>query len=186
MPEDNKPVEPVVPVEPVKEITPEQKQEVKEIVSLSNKDIKWREKYKLSISELEQTKLAQEAEKKQLLEEVTTKEQKAKMYEQKLLDAKLEAQAIAAGIQDLDLIKLIDKSKMAVNEDGTVSGLSEAISEFKTNKPHFFGTEKKLSSSTNAAVPTQEAVQKKSAFDLTSEEWKAFQGDIRAGVKALR
>ena len=55
-------------------------------------------------------------------------------------DAELRAAATAAGIRDPDLIPLIDKSTITIDDEGNVTGAAEAVAAFKTKKPEFFGS----------------------------------------------
>ena len=54
------------------------------------------------------------------------------------IDAELRAQATAAGLRDLDLLPLIDRTALTCDDDGNVAGVGEAIAAFKTKKPEFF------------------------------------------------
>lgn len=147
-------------------------------------DAKWRAKFKMTKSEFEEFKLASEKEKSELLSkhEATLKDRQS--MQDKLIDAKIEAQAVAAGIKDLEFVKLMDKSSVKIDEKGDVQGVSEAINAFKTRKPELFGTEKKFSSSSNAAVSTgtgtSSAPAGRNAWDIPKEEWKT------AKLKAMK
>lgn len=57
-----------------------------------------------------------------------------------LINAELKAAAIGAGLADLDLLHLpaLDRTKIKVDEDGNVTGVEEALTEFKTKKPEYF------------------------------------------------
>lgn len=62
----------------------------------------------------------------------------ATKIKERTADAELRAQATAAGLADLELLPLIDRSKITVDDDGNVTGATEAIAEFKTKKPNYF------------------------------------------------
>jgi Phage minor structural protein GP20 len=53
-------------------------------------------------------------------------------------DATLRAEAAAAGLADLELLPLIDVSKVTVDDEGNVIGAVEAIAAFKEKKPTYF------------------------------------------------
>ena len=158
-------------------LEPEKKVDAKEaaeVEKLDDDSIRWRAKYKMSKSQLEEFKLATEGEKKELLTKFEASQKKELVMQDKLIDAKLEAQAIAAGIRDIELVKLIDKSNLKLNENGEVEGLTDAVNAFKTRKPDFFGAEKKTSTSSNASFGSgaDTKVSKLNARDLKDDDWK--------------
>jgi hypothetical protein len=53
-------------------------------------------------------------------------------------DAELRAQAQAAGLQDMDLLPLINRSGIVVDDEGNVTGVAEAIEALKVKKPVYF------------------------------------------------
>jgi hypothetical protein len=92
--------------------------------------------------------------------------------EKRVIDAELKAQAIAAGLQDLDFIKLIDASEIKLSEDGKIEGLEKAVNDFKVSKPALFAAEKRISSSKNEKLPTgDEKVETTDALKMTPEEF---------------
>jgi len=150
-----------------------------DVVNLPDREIKWRAKYKMTKEALETTKLEAERENKQLLESINRSRQEKSNMEQQLVDAKLETMAVAAGITDLDLIKLIDKSSIKTDEQGNITGIKEAVDFFKKSKPYFFGSEKRTSSSTN--IPTIQETSSKvfDAFSMTPQEFKEEMNKIK-------
>jgi hypothetical protein len=69
-----------------------------------------------------------------------TAAQATSVFKDRTRDAELRAAALGAGLVDLDLLPLIDKTGITVGDDGTVSGITEAIAKFKEKKPTYFGT----------------------------------------------
>jgi hypothetical protein len=63
---------------------------------------------------------------------------RAERFRARFVDAELRAHASVAGIVDLDLIPLIDRSAVAVDDDGNVTGVEAAVAAFRTAKPSFF------------------------------------------------
>lgn len=157
--------------------------EAKSLDGLNDDGIKWRAKYKLTKSELEESKLTAEKEKTQLIEKVTSTQTEKKTLESRLIQAELKAQAIAAGIRDLELVKLIDLNEVKLNDSGSIEGLEKAVSDFKARKPDFFGSEKKTHSSTNANanMGTENKVAQKDARTMSDEEWKKNKAQYMAG-----
>ncbi len=74
--------------------------------------------------------------------EAANKEQKA-AFEQQMQDLRfqtaLETELIKANVVDADLVGVkLDKSKVKLNEDGTLTGLSEQLEGLKTNYSFLF------------------------------------------------
>ena len=152
--------------------------EAETVTKMRDSDIKWRAKYKLTKEELEDLRAKAEQEQSSLKQTIDTTLKERVRVEEKLIDAKLEAVAVSAGITDLDLVKLIDKSNLRLTETGEISGLQEAVQAFKQAKPNFFGTEKKVSSSTNAPLPSEGTPQLVRAMDMSPEEWQKQKNKI--------
>lgn len=146
--------------------------ETETVTKMRDSDIKWRAKYKLTKEELEDLRAKAEQEQTSLKQTIDTTLKERVRVEEKLIDAKLEAVAVSAGITDLDLVKLIDKSGLKLTETGEISGLQEAVQAFKQAKPNFFGAEKKVSSSTNAPLPSEGTPKLVRAMDMSPEEWQ--------------
>lgn len=151
------------------------------ISQMRDSDIKWRAKYKMTREELETVKLQSEQQAKELSERVNLTLKEKQAVESKFVDAKLESLAISAGITDVDLVKLIDKSNVKLNEAGEIIGLTEAVQAFKQAKPNFFGAEKKLSSSSNAATITESTTKPIRAMDMSKEEYEARRRKLLSG-----
>lgn len=147
---------------------------VQQTAKMTDADIKWREKYKVTKQELEASKAASEKEKREIASKVEATVKEKTQLEQKWVEAELKAEATAAGLKDLDLTKLIDVSGVKINE-GRIEGLKEAIESFKTKKPEYFGNNKLSSSSSNAGIPNtgSSSVQTKSAWDMDKKEYES-------------
>lgn len=95
------------------------------------------------------TKRAEEAERKlaetetsipvKIKEATAPFETRLTKLQSRTLDAEIKVAAQAAGIVDLDLIPLLDKTNIKIDDDGNVTGVTEAITDLKTKKPAFFG-----------------------------------------------
>jgi hypothetical protein len=57
---------------------------------------------------------------------------------QRILDSEVRTAAAEAGLVDLDLLPLLSREKITVDEDGNVSGVKEALEELKGKKPDWF------------------------------------------------
>jgi hypothetical protein len=57
----------------------------------------------------------------------------------RIINAEVRAAATNLGIQNMDDLKLVDASKLTINEDtGEVLGVSELLAEFKRTRPYLF------------------------------------------------
>lgn len=65
-------------------------------------------------------------------------QQVAEKVKKRAIDAELKAAAATAGLQDMDLLPLIERTGLACDDDGNVTGAAEAVAAFKTKKPEFF------------------------------------------------
>lgn len=91
--------------------------------------------------------------------------------EKRIIRAELKAEAIKAGIVDLDGLSLADLSGVKIDENGEVVGGKEAIEKLKESKPYLFGTKKSTSSKDEPPKPKDQG-QPKSARDMDKDEWK--------------
>lgn len=151
-----------------------------DVSKLTDNDIKWRAKYKSTKDELETFRVQAEKEKQDLANKFDSTHKEKQTVEKRWIEAEIKAQAIAAGIKDLDLVKLIDTSELKIGQNG-IEGLQKAIEDFKTKKPDFFGLEKKFSSSTNAPFPTDTKATVVNANDMSKEEWEKAKSKVMYG-----
>lgn len=87
-----------------------------------------------------------------------------------LVMSELKAEAIRAGMVDLDGLKLLDPSAVAVGERGEVTGAATAMERFRRAKPWLFGG---ASSTTTAVPPPSQPPRAKRATDMSPEEYRA-------------
>jgi hypothetical protein len=92
-----------------------------------------------------------------------------KQAAEKLLRAELKAEAIQAGMIDLDGIKLIDLSEVTISETGEVVDAAAVLAKLKRAKPWLFGQGR--SSSAAAHAPRPEPPRVRHANELSHEEW---------------
>ncbi len=106
-----------------------------------------------------------------LLAETDAKIAAAKLdADNRLIGAELKAAALRAGLEDPDLLKLMDRSALTIGDDGEVVGIDEAVKAFKTAKPYAFRDPK---STTTTTKPPATAT--KTEFKDLSAEQKAAQ-----------
>jgi hypothetical protein len=143
------------------------------------RDVKWRAKYSAKAEEAENLKKQAEAEKNDLQAKIDNTVKQSQAMQKRVIEAELKAQAVTAGLQDLDFLKMIDVSTLKISEDGGIEGLEKAISDFKASKPALFAAEKKSSSSKNEKLPNDN--EKENAFDafkVTDEEYRAKKSEM--------
>jgi hypothetical protein len=93
----------------------------------------------------------------------------------KLIHAELKAEAVRAGMIDLDGLKLLDASELNLDKDGNVVGGSAVMDRFKRIKPWLFGGG---SSSMPVAPPPAQPARSKLATEMTEAEYKAARATI--------
>ena len=98
-----------------------------------------------------------------------------RMHDQRIMRAELKAEAVRAGMVDLDGLKLVETEDLKLNDKGEVEGATMLMSRLKRSKPWLFGTG---NSSSSAAPPPSAPPQKKSALEMTEEEWRRARADI--------
>lgn len=87
----------------------------------------------------------------------------------RLIHAELKAEALRAGIIDLDGLKLLDTGALKLDASGEVEGGAQAVAALKRAKPWLFGA---ASSSSPAKPPPAQAPRQKLATEMTDEEYR--------------
>lgn len=95
--------------------------------------------------------------------------------DQKLIRAELKAEAVRAGIVDLDGLKLLDVSGAKMNERGEVEGGAQMIAGLKRGKPWLFSA---VSSSSSATAPTAAPPRQKLASEMTEAEYRVARAEL--------
>jgi hypothetical protein len=92
-------------------------------------------------------------------------------YASRLILARIQTEAVKAGMIDLDGLKLADLSAVTLRPDDKLIGAKEAMESLRRSKPWLFGTT--LSSSSAAAAPPSQSARPRSAMEMTDEEYIA-------------
>jgi hypothetical protein len=92
-----------------------------------------------------------------------------------VIRAELKAEAVRAGMVDLDGLKLADTSVVTLNDKGEVVGAASLMASLRRAKPWLFGA---ASSSSVAAVPAAASVRAKSATEMSYTEWQAARKEL--------
>lgn len=87
-----------------------------------------------------------------------------------ILKAHLQAEAVRAGMIDLDGLKMLDTSHLSVTEDGEVRGVVGLMEKVRKEKPWLFG---KPSTSAPGGAPPSQPPRHKLATEMTDAEYKA-------------
>lgn len=107
-------------------------------------------------------KAAKDAEERASAAEAAAKE--------RVIRAELRTAAIRAGMIDLDGLKLLDISAIALQDDGTVSGADELMDAAKKAKPYLFGSATPSTSNPNPP-PAPKPPSAKTALEMTDDEF---------------
>jgi len=89
--------------------------------------------------------------------------------EARIIHAELKAEAIRAGMVDLDGLKLVASGAVTLDAAGEVAGAAEAIRALRQGKPWLFGGG---NSSHPAAAPGPQEAKPKLATEMSYEEWQ--------------
>ena len=93
----------------------------------------------------------------------------------RIIRAELRAEAVRAGMVDLDGLKLIDTTALALGADGEVAGAAALMRDVRRAKPWLFGA---ASTSSTAAAPASEPPQARRATEMSDEEWRAARAEL--------
>ena len=94
-----------------------------------------------------------------------------KQSEARLIRAELKAEAVRAGMIDLDGLKLLDMSSIRLNESGEVQDASAIMAQFRKAKPWLFNTT--TSPSAIMTTPPTLSLRQKHATEMTMPEYAA-------------
>ena len=101
-------------------------------------------------------------------------------------DAALRLAATKAGLIDMDLLVLVDASKITFDDKGEPNNVDALITELQTAKPAIFGKPGTAPAKTNTTqtkpAPKPADTKVKRATEMTDEEYEKARGNIRRGV----
>lgn len=92
-----------------------------------------------------------------------------------LVRAELKAEAVRAGMVDLDGLKLVDPAEVQMNEAGEVEGAAALMQKLRRAKPWLFA---ERHSSSPVAVPPAQPPQARRATEMSLDEWRAARADL--------
>ena len=91
-----------------------------------------------------------------------------------LRQAELRAEAMRAGIVDIDGLRLLDPESLGGGREA-IPAASEVIGKLRRDKPWLFGASH---SSSAGAAPSAAPVRRRLATDMTIEEWRAARAEL--------
>ena len=92
-----------------------------------------------------------------------------------IVRAELKAEAVRAGMVDLDGLKLLDASRVKVGANGEVEGATALMRELRRAKPWLFGG---ASSSSTAGAPPAQPPKPRLATEMNFDEWQNARADL--------
>lgn len=101
--------------------------------------------------------------------------------EQRIIRAELKAEALKAGMVDLDGLKLADLSSIKIDEKGEVTGATELMAALKESKPYLF--KEATSTSSTSTPPKKDPPKPFDARTATPEERKAKARELGLNLK---
>lgn len=94
---------------------------------------------------------------------------------ERLIRAELKAEAVRAGMVDLDGLKLVDAGAVSLDAAGEVQGATALMQSLRRAKPWLFSG---VSASSAATPPPAQAPRARRATEMTAEEWHAARADL--------
>jgi hypothetical protein len=95
--------------------------------------------------------------------------------ESRLVRSEMKAEAIRAGMIDLDGLKLLDLSGTKLNDRGEVDCAAALMDRLKREKPWLFGGN---SSSSTSSLPPPKPPRQKTAMEMTEAEYRAARAEL--------
>ncbi len=93
----------------------------------------------------------------------------------RIVRAELKAEALRAGMVDLDGLKLLDTSAVTLNENGEVEGAEPLMRELRRSKPWLFGA---ASSSSTAGAPAAQPPKPRLATEMNFDDWQRARAEL--------
>jgi hypothetical protein len=135
------------------------------VENLRTENASWRTKFRTAEQAIAEKEAALAAKDQEVTTKVTEVQSAA---DQRIVRAEMKAEALKAGIVDLDFLKLMDTSEIKIGADGEVVIPDKYFEKLKASKPHWFGAAASTSSTHKA--PTEKNGEPKNARDMTPAE----------------
>lgn len=95
-----------------------------------------------------------------------------------LLRVNLRAEAVKAGMVDLDGLKLIDTADITLDAAGELVGGSGLMANMRRAKPWLFGLSAGGSSTSAGVAPPAQSPRTRRATEMTHEEWQTARAEL--------
>jgi hypothetical protein len=99
----------------------------------------------------------------------------------RIIRSELKAEAIKAGMIDLDGLKLADLTKVKLSETGDVEGAAELLTALKESKPYLFGATS--NSSTPGNPPPPKSNEPQDVRSMSKEEYAKAKADAARNAR---
>ncbi len=99
----------------------------------------------------------------------------AEAVDARVIRAELKAEAVRAGMVDLDGLKLIDPAEVRLSPAGEVEGAGALMNRLRRSKPWLFGA---ASTSSAAPAPPAAPPRAKRAAEMTDAEYRAAKAEL--------
>lgn len=96
-------------------------------------------------------------------------------HAEQLIRAELKAEAVRAGMVDLDGLRLLDLSGVTLGEGGVVQGADLLMQQMRRSKPWLFT---QPSTSSSAVPPPAQPPRQRLATEMGEEEWRAARAEM--------
>ena len=93
----------------------------------------------------------------------------------KLVQSELKAEALRAGMVDLDGLKLVDPAALVPGPDGEFHDAALIIAQLRRDKPWLFGA---ANSGSNAVAPAATITRRKLATEMSLDEWRSARAEL--------
>lgn len=150
------------------------------VQELRAESAKYRTSAKDSAKAAEDAKADAERVKAEAEQKVT---QAVTVADQRIIRAELKAEAIKAGMVDLDGLKLADLSQLKLDEKGEVVGAGDLMKSLKEAKPYLFSAPADTTTTTGHKPPPKEETKPFDARTATAEEIAAKAREMGFGIK---
>lgn len=94
---------------------------------------------------------------------------------ERIVRAELKAEAVRAGMVDLDGLKLLDASHVKLGANGEVDGAAALMRDLRRSKPWLFGG---ASSSSTAGAPAAQPPKPRMATEMNFDEWQKARSEL--------
>jgi hypothetical protein len=113
----------------------------------------------------------------------------------RIIEAELKAALVGEGVLDPELVGLVGRDGITVDENGAVTGVTEAVAKFKAAKPNFFRAPAApapapvpapTSSGNPSAPPANPNPSPTNVKDMSASQYRDYKSGIRRRLRGGR